>query len=101
MKEEGWFWSHEELVYENYSSTLGFDVWAPPAPFGVTVAIYQVHWGAVKNGLSTAIAMSFLYLIRCSVYVAYYICGFVSCQKDSFSCSIYRICMKYEIKLNN
>ena len=69
MKEEGWFWSHDELVYENYSSTLGFDVWAPPAPCGVMVVIHQVHWGAVKNGFSTAIAMSFLYLIRCSVYV--------------------------------
>ena len=77
MKEDGWFWSHEELVYDNYSSTLGFDVWAPPAPFGVPVAIHQVHWGAVRNGLSTAIAMSFLYLIRCSVYVFN---GFVSCQ---------------------
>jgi hypothetical protein len=67
MKEEGWFWSHDELVYENYSSTLGFDVWAPPAPLGVPVAIHQVHWGAVANGISTAVAMSFLYLIRCSV----------------------------------
>jgi MFS superfamily sulfate permease-like transporter len=69
MKEEGWFWSHDELVYENFSSTLGFDVWAPPAPCGVMVVIHQVHWGAVKNGFSTAIAMSFLYLIRCSVCV--------------------------------
>ena len=67
MKEDGWFWSHDELVYEDYSSTLGFDLWAPPAPLGVPVVIHQVHWGAVQNGMSTAVAMSFLYLIRCSV----------------------------------
>jgi hypothetical protein len=70
MKEQGWFWSHEELVYEGYSSTIGFDEWAPPAPFGVLAAVRHVHWGAVREGLSTAIAMSFLYLIRCSVYVS-------------------------------
>ena len=70
MKEQGWFWSHEELVYEGYSSTIGFDEWAPPAPFSVLAAVRHVHWGAVREGLSTAIAMSFLYLIRCSVYVS-------------------------------
>ena len=70
MKEQGWFWSHEELVYEGYTSTIGFDEWAPPAPFGVIAAVRHVHWGAVREGLSTAIAMSFLYLIRCSVYVS-------------------------------
>jgi hypothetical protein len=69
MKEEGWFWSHEELVYEGNSSTLGFDSFTPPAPFGVVAAINHVHWGAVVNGLSTSIALSFLYLILCSVYV--------------------------------
>lgn len=70
MKEQGWFWSHEELVYEGYTSTIGFDEWAPPAPFGVLAAVRHVHWGAVREGLSTAIAMSFLYVIRCSVYVS-------------------------------
>eukprot|EP00535_Pseudo-nitzschia_heimii_P009560 CAMPEP_0197192470 /NCGR_PEP_ID=MMETSP1423-20130617/25121_1 /TAXON_ID=476441 /ORGANISM="Pseudo-nitzschia heimii, Strain UNC1101" /LENGTH=1092 /DNA_ID=CAMNT_0042645353 /DNA_START=98 /DNA_END=3373 /DNA_ORIENTATION=- len=70
MKDEGWFWSHNELVYENYASTLGFDIWAPPAPLGVPVVLDQVHWGAVWNGLSTTVAMSFLYLIRCSVHGA-------------------------------
>eukprot|EP00533_Pseudo-nitzschia_delicatissima_P009457 CAMPEP_0116083310 /NCGR_PEP_ID=MMETSP0327-20121206/3201_1 /TAXON_ID=44447 /ORGANISM="Pseudo-nitzschia delicatissima, Strain B596" /LENGTH=1114 /DNA_ID=CAMNT_0003574181 /DNA_START=152 /DNA_END=3496 /DNA_ORIENTATION=+ len=68
MKKDGWFWSHDELVYEDASSTLGFDIWAPPAPLGVSVVIHQVHWGAVHNGISTVVAMSFLYLIRCSVH---------------------------------
>eukprot|EP00531_Pseudo-nitzschia_arenysensis_P017252 CAMPEP_0116130000 /NCGR_PEP_ID=MMETSP0329-20121206/8223_1 /TAXON_ID=697910 /ORGANISM="Pseudo-nitzschia arenysensis, Strain B593" /LENGTH=1118 /DNA_ID=CAMNT_0003624303 /DNA_START=154 /DNA_END=3510 /DNA_ORIENTATION=+ len=70
MKQDGWFWSHDELVYENSSSTLGFDIWAPPAPLGVTMVLNQVHWGAVQNGISTVVAMSFLYLIRCSVHGA-------------------------------
>eukprot|EP00536_Pseudo-nitzschia_multiseries_P014892 jgi/Psemu1/262507/estExt_Genewise1Plus.C_7830008 len=70
MKQEGWFWAHEELVYENYASTLGFDVWAPPAPFAVWVVSNQVHWGAVRDGISTVVALSFLYLIRCSVHGA-------------------------------
>ena len=70
MMDKGWFWSHDDLVYENNSSTLGFDRWAPPAPLGVPVVIHHVHWGAVWNGISTAVAMSFLYVIRCSVYVS-------------------------------
>ena len=70
MKEEGWFWSHEELIYDKDASTLGFDVWAPPAPFGVWMVLHKVHWGAVRDGFSTVVAMSSLYLIRCSVYVS-------------------------------
>lgn len=67
MKEAGWFWSHDELIYKHSSATIGFDTWSPPAPFGVLVELHRVHWGAVKKGLSTAVALSFLYLIRCSV----------------------------------
>jgi len=70
MKEEGWFWSHEELIYDKDASTLGFEVWAPPAPFGVWMVIHKVHWGAVRDGISTVVAMSSLYLIRCSVHGA-------------------------------
>jgi hypothetical protein len=68
MEEQGWFWSHDELVYQSSSSTLNFEHWAPPAPFGVMAELGSVHWGGVKNGLSTAVALSFLYLIRCSVH---------------------------------
>jgi hypothetical protein len=67
MKEAGWFWSHDELVYKHSSTTIGFSSWSLPAPFGVLMELHRVHWGAVKKGLSTAVALSFLYLIRCSV----------------------------------
>jgi hypothetical protein len=67
MKEAGWFWSHDELVYKSSSGTMRFEAWAPPAPFGVLMELHRVHWGAVRDGLKTAIALSFLYLIRCSV----------------------------------
>lgn len=70
MIEMGWFWSHDELVYVRSTVTVGFDKWAPPAPFGVLAELRHVHWGAVQNGLSTAVALSFLYLIRCSVHGA-------------------------------
>ena len=67
MTKQGWFWSHEELVYSSGSSLGHFESWSPPAPFGVLVELHRVHWGAVKKGFSTAVALSFLYLIRCSV----------------------------------
>jgi MFS superfamily sulfate permease-like transporter len=70
MIEMGWFWSHDELVYTSSTVALGFDKWAPPAPFGVLAELRQVHWSAVQKGLSTAVALSFLYLIRCSVHGA-------------------------------
>lgn len=70
MTETGWFWSHDQLVYDSHIPTMGFAKWAPPAPFGVLAELRQVHWGAVQKGLSTAVALSFLYLIRCSVHGA-------------------------------
>jgi MFS superfamily sulfate permease-like transporter/CRP-like cAMP-binding protein len=73
MKDKGWFWSHDDLVHTSLESAtkgMGFDVWAPPAPFGVWKQLYKVHWGAVQNGMSNAVALSFLYLIRCSVHGA-------------------------------
>jgi hypothetical protein len=67
MTEAGWFWSHDELVYIHTPTTVGFLTWSPPAPFGVLAELHRVHWGAVMRGLSTASALGFLYLIRCSV----------------------------------
>jgi hypothetical protein len=67
MTEAGWFWSHDELVYTHAPPAIGFLTWSPPAPFGVLAEWQRIHWGAVKKGLSTAIALGFLYLIRCSV----------------------------------
>ena len=69
--EDGWFWSHSELVYRSTESPqIGFNSWSPPAPFGFINELFRgkVHWGAVRAGLSTSIAMGFLYLIRCSVH---------------------------------
>jgi hypothetical protein len=59
------------LVYDKGGS-LGFQQWAPPAPFGVINQLFHgaVHWRAVGEGLSTALALGFLYLIRCSVHGA-------------------------------
>eukprot|EP00980_Cylindrotheca_fusiformis_P000207 scaffold42_cov133-Cylindrotheca_fusiformis.AAC.4 len=70
-RHQGWFWTHEELVYKSSETVpIGFNKWAPPAPFGLLHEIVNglVHWGAVYKGLSTSIAMGFLYLIRCSVH---------------------------------
>lgn len=70
-KEQGWFWSHEELVYYRSSedaNLIGFPEWAPPAPFGVWNQLQYVHWGAVWQGFGTAAALGFLYMIRCSVH---------------------------------
>ena len=65
------FWTHSELVYDK-TTTVGFAEWTPPAPFGVLNQLFQghVHWQAVKEGLGTASALGFLYLIRCSVHGA-------------------------------
>jgi hypothetical protein len=51
---------------------VGFGDWAPPAPFGLFNQMRKglVHWQAVSDGLSTALALGFLYLIRCSVHGA-------------------------------
>lgn len=45
-------------------------VWATPAPFGWINGMIggKVHWGAVVNGLETTVALSFLYMIRCSIH---------------------------------
>jgi hypothetical protein len=44
--------------------------WATPAPFGWINGMIggKVHWGAVGKGLETTVALSFLYLIRCSIH---------------------------------
>jgi hypothetical protein len=47
-------------------------VWTTPSAFGWlrTLVGGSVHWGAVTEGLETAIALSFLYLLRCSLHSA-------------------------------
>ena len=70
--EEKWFWSQSDLVYDSMNAKIGFQQWAPPAPFGIVNSLWQgkVHWGAVARGLEPTIALSFLYLIRCSIHGA-------------------------------
>jgi hypothetical protein len=45
-------------------------MWCPPAPFGLVNSWLagKIHWGAVMKGMDTTIALSFLYLIRCSLH---------------------------------
>lgn len=70
--EDKWFWSQSDLVYENMNANIGFSQFAPPAPFGLFNSLWQghVHWGAVYAGLEPTLALSFLYLIRCSIHSA-------------------------------
>ena len=73
MVEAGWFWSKNDLVNKRVDpSQVGFSSWAPPAPAGWinSWAHGNVHWGAVQAGLSTAVALAFLYMIRCSLHGA-------------------------------
>lgn len=59
----GWFWTHNDLM-----PPADTGQWLPPAPFGVLFGLRYVHWGAVYNGLQTTTALSFLYLVRCSLH---------------------------------
>jgi len=72
MIERKWFWSKSDLHYEPTHATVGFSVWETPAPFGWINAMCsgKVHWGAVAKGFETTVALSFLYLIRCSLHGA-------------------------------
>lgn len=70
--EAGWFWPRSELTYQGRGVHVEFDKWAAPAPFGVWNSMLQgkVHWGAVWEGMSMACALSFLYMLRCSLHLA-------------------------------
>ena len=97
MIQAEWFWSSEDLVYEKQtpvssllwcwaclasleltrfrvpcSLQIGFAVWQPPAPFGWLKSLVsgKVRWSAVWKGIDTTLALSFLYLIRCSLHGA-------------------------------
>jgi hypothetical protein len=70
-KDMGWFWPRHELVYTHAAESV-LPLGSPPAPFGVFIQLFRglVHWGAVADGMSTAMALGFLYVIRCSVHGA-------------------------------
>ena len=62
----------EDLHYDPMFHKVESSQWTTPAPFGWVNSMYwgKVHWGAVVKGLETTIALSFLYLIRCSLHGA-------------------------------
>jgi hypothetical protein len=71
LQQRGWFWGGNDLVNNSMdSSNVGFKSLAPPAPAGWIHSWVQgnVHYGAVKAGMSTAVALAFLYMIRCSLH---------------------------------
>jgi hypothetical protein len=73
MVQAGWFWSKSDLINNKMDpEKVGFTDWEPPAPAGWinSWAHGNVHWGAVHAGMSTAVALAFLYMIRCSLHGA-------------------------------
>jgi hypothetical protein len=70
MVEAGWFWSKDKLISQNIEAP-GRGL-MPPAPAGwINYMVHgKVHWGAVEAGLSSAIALALLYMIRCSLHGA-------------------------------
>lgn len=73
MVQAGWFWSKSDLINNKMDpEKVGFTEWDPPAPAGWinSWAHGNVHWGAVHAGMSTAVALAFLYMIRCSLHGA-------------------------------
>jgi hypothetical protein len=72
MVQREWFFSKADLHYEPMDAQIGFAKWAPPVPLGWINSLFhgKVHWGAVWAGLDTTVALSFLYLIRCSLHGA-------------------------------
>lgn len=49
---------------------LGFAKWSPPVPFGsINIGLNgKIHWTGFRAGLDTALALGFLYMIRCSLH---------------------------------
>eukprot|EP00548_Thalassiothrix_antarctica_P012186 CAMPEP_0194155466 /NCGR_PEP_ID=MMETSP0152-20130528/64686_1 /TAXON_ID=1049557 /ORGANISM="Thalassiothrix antarctica, Strain L6-D1" /LENGTH=1083 /DNA_ID=CAMNT_0038862353 /DNA_START=98 /DNA_END=3349 /DNA_ORIENTATION=- len=60
-QQEGWFFSPSDLE----SEPQGFQ---PPIPFAVLFSLQHVSWNAVWNSMETVVALSFLYLLRCSLH---------------------------------
>lgn len=71
MRENHWFWSKEEIVYRP-EVLIDCNRWQSPVPFGWINGMFRgkICWPAVLTGLDTTMALSFLYLIRCSLHGA-------------------------------
>jgi MFS superfamily sulfate permease-like transporter len=85
---QGWFYSgadlssggghaHDGNATDSDAATAFWHNYGPPYPFGVATSLIpnrstgsNIHWGAVQACLPTVAALSFLYLIRCSLHSA-------------------------------
>lgn len=65
-RNEQWFWRSTDLEYES------IDQWDPPTPCGLYHSLHHrnLHMKAFKAGIPTVVALTFLYLIRCSLHAA-------------------------------
>ncbi|KAL7550719.1 hypothetical protein ACHAWF_013954 [Thalassiosira exigua] len=63
------FWKPEEVMFPKDGNLFGF---GPPAAFGLwsPKVLGKICWPAFFNGLSGVVAMSVIYLLRCSLHVA-------------------------------
>lgn len=64
-----WFFVAKDLEFEIKDSRVGISTWAPPAPFGWIVQSFlgNIYWPSFLSALNPALALSFIYLIRCSL----------------------------------
>jgi MFS superfamily sulfate permease-like transporter len=84
---QGWFYFGADLspgsgIHQVNATDAGdaatfWQNYGPPYPFGVVTSLIpnhytgsNIHWGAVQACLPTVAALSFLYLIRCSLHSA-------------------------------
>lgn len=67
----GFFWKSSEVVMANESEDklLSWGTWGPPTPLGLFFpsVFSSISWPAFMNGLNNVIAMSIVYLLRCSL----------------------------------
>ena len=70
-QEMGYFWKSSEVVMANQSQDLqlGWGRFGPPAPLGLFFSspLKYICWPAFLNGLDNVIAMSIIYMLRCSL----------------------------------
>lgn len=70
-QEMGFFWKSSEVVMANESQDkqLIWGMWGPPTPLGLFFpsVLKCISWPAFMNGLNNVIAMSIIYLLRCSL----------------------------------
>jgi hypothetical protein len=67
----GYFWKSSEVVMANEAENLQlkWGILGPPTPLGLFFpsVIQCISWPAFLNGLNNTVAMSIIYLLRCSL----------------------------------